>query len=75
MIEGHTDASGRNDANLTLSQQRADAVMQALVTRGLDANRLFTQGFGSAQPIATNETSAGRAQNRRIEMRIMNPSE
>lgn len=70
LIEGHTDASGRAEANQTLSAARADAVRQALITRGLPAARLQAQGFGSSQPVAGNDAEDGRARNRRIEFRV-----
>lgn len=65
-IEGHTDSDGEARANLALSVSRAEAVANALVMRGILADRLYVLGFGEAQPIADNSTSAGKAQNRRI---------
>jgi outer membrane protein OmpA-like peptidoglycan-associated protein len=67
-IEGHTDASGGDAQNLPLSQHRADAVKAYLVNAGITADRLIAKGFGSSQPLAGNETSTGRAQNRRVEL-------
>jgi outer membrane protein OmpA-like peptidoglycan-associated protein len=67
-IEGHTDASGGDAQNLPLSQRRADAVKAYLVTAGITADRLTAKGFGSSKPLAGNETSTGRAQNRRVEL-------
>jgi len=75
MIEGHTDSSGLPSANLTLSRDRAASVSEALFNRGIEGNRLFIRGFGADRPIANNETRAGRAKNRRIEMRILGPVE
>jgi len=69
-IEGYTDSQGNPDSNITLSKQRADAVMSRLVSQGIDAGRITTQGFGAANPIGDNETTEGRAQNRRIEVVI-----
>lgn len=69
-IEGYTDSRGNPDSNITLSQQRADAVMNRLIAEGIAAARLATKGFGAANPIGDNETSEGRAQNRRIEVVI-----
>jgi OOP family OmpA-OmpF porin len=66
-IGGHTDAQGSKDLNLRLSQARAEAVFQALVGRGVPPDRLVARGFGEEVPIASNETDAGRARNRRIE--------
>jgi outer membrane protein OmpA-like peptidoglycan-associated protein len=68
-IEGYTDSNGDAAMNQALSQARADAVRDALIARGLTAERLVAQGFGAQKPIATNDTPAGRAANRRIELR------
>lgn len=67
-IEGYTDSRGNADANQALSLQRADAVKARLLQSGIAAERISSQGFGAANPIADNETSEGRAQNRRIEV-------
>lgn len=68
-IAGHTDAIGGDAANLDLSGRRADAVRTALVQRfKIDASRLATTGYGESQPVDTNETPQGRAQNRRVEL-------
>lgn len=67
-IEGHTDAVGSNEHNLTLSQQRADSVKANLVTGGVDESRLKTAGFGESKPVADNDAELGRAQNRRVEL-------
>jgi len=66
-IGGHTDNTGNADHNLTLSQQRADAVKEQLVKMGIDASRLTTKGYGDTKPIDTNDTPEGRANNRRVE--------
>lgn len=73
-IEGHTDNEGRDAFNTTLSLRRAEAVRTALVRRGIEASRLVAEGFGAGRPVATNETEAGRARNRRIEIRAAGAS-
>lgn len=73
-IEGHTDNVGRDAFNTTLSLRRAEAVRTALIRRGVDADRLVAEGFGAARPVADNETDAGRARNRRIEIRAAGAS-
>ena len=67
-VEGYTDNTGNAEKNITLSKQRADAVQQRLVAAGIAANRITTQGFGAANPVADNGTAEGRAKNRRIEV-------
>ena len=66
-IDGHTDSDGSADANIKLSQQRADAVKAKLIELGVEASRLTTSGFGESKPIGTNDTSEGKANNRRVE--------
>jgi outer membrane protein OmpA-like peptidoglycan-associated protein len=66
-IQGYTDSVGDEGANLRLSTRRAEAVMADLVARGIDPGRLRVRGFGEAHPVASNDTAAGRALNRRIE--------
>ena len=66
-IEGHTDSDGDDKANLTLSQQRAEAVKKALVERKIDDTRLSTLGFGESKPVGNNSTPEGKANNRRVE--------
>ena len=71
LIEGHTDANGSDSANLILSQDRADAVKQYLVSQfGTNAEKVSSIGYGEARPVATNETAQGRARNRRIDLVI-----
>ena len=67
-IEGHTDSSGGDAHNQQLSQKRADAVKNYLVTAGIDAARLTTAGLGATMPVAGNDTESGRASNRRVEL-------
>lgn len=66
-IDGHTDNSGSAPHNLTLSQQRADAVKAQLVSMGISADRLTTKGYGDTKPMASNDTQDGKANNRRVE--------
>ena len=69
-VAGHTDNVGSASSNQTLSQQRADAVRQYLVGKGVPAGQLTAAGFGASQPIAANDAPEGRAQNRRIEFNV-----
>jgi outer membrane protein OmpA-like peptidoglycan-associated protein len=73
-IEGHTDSMGSENTNQMLSESRANAVKAALVAKGIAAERIVSVGKGEAVPVASNETSAGRQQNRRVEIIISNPS-
>lgn len=68
---GHTDSVGTDAYNQKLSIRRADAVKAYLVNAGIDANRVYTEGKGEAQPVADNKTAAGRAQNRRVEIEVV----
>ena len=70
-ITGHTDAVGSDAANMKLSIGRAKAVRANLITRGIDADRIEYDGKGKTEPIATNDTEEGRAQNRRVEFEII----
>lgn len=70
-IGGHTDAQGSDAANQKLSQRRADSVRAYLLGKGVEGERLTAVGYGEAQPIATNDTPAGRAENRRVEFKIV----
>jgi outer membrane protein OmpA-like peptidoglycan-associated protein len=69
-IEGHTDSVGSETYNMDLSVRRATAVKDLLVQRGVASTRLETVGFGETMPIASNDTEAGRLQNRRVEIKI-----
>ena len=66
-IDGYTDNSGQAAHNLTLSQERADAVKDELIKLGIDPSRLTAKGFGDTKPISDNNTSEGKANNRRVE--------
>jgi len=70
-IGGHTDSQGREEMNQSLSQQRADAVLNALMDRRVLTGRITSIGYGETQPIADNETEEGREANRRIEFRLV----
>jgi len=69
-INGHTDSQGVASKNLELSQKRAESVKNYLVKSGVEASRLTAKGFGQTTPVADNATSAGRAQNRRVEFKV-----
>jgi iron complex outermembrane receptor protein len=69
-IEGHTDNVGAEKTNLKLSQARANAVKSYIVKKGIAANRVTATGFGSSQPMADNATAAGKAQNRRVVLKL-----
>lgn len=70
-ISGHTDNSGDEMANQALSENRAKAVYEYLVSKGVDSNRLAFKGYGSTIPIADNQTNEGREKNRRVEIKIL----
>ena len=74
-IEGHTDSTGAEAENMTLSRNRAYAVRNALIARNVNPQRLISEGYGASRPIAANTTPAGRARNRRIEIRVVRASE
>lgn len=73
-IQGYTDSVGSEDYNLGLSQRRADSVRSYLVGQGIGSGRLVTSGKGMSSPVAGNDTSSGRQQNRRVEVIITNPA-
>lgn len=70
-VFGHTDNVGSTAVNQRLSEQRAEAVAQSLQSFGVPRARMKTQGFGYSQPVASNDTEEGRAQNRRVEVRVI----
>jgi outer membrane protein OmpA-like peptidoglycan-associated protein len=70
VVEGHTDAIGTDEYNQTLSIKRAEAVYQYLVNKGVPPELMRTEGYGESRPVADNETDSGRAQNRRVELRV-----
>ncbi|APR77214.1 outer membrane protein OmpA [Minicystis rosea] len=70
-VGGHTDNRGAAERNMTLSQQRAESVVAALVKRGIDKGRLTANGYGPTRPIMANLTTMGRQKNRRVEFRIL----
>jgi outer membrane protein OmpA-like peptidoglycan-associated protein len=70
-IEGHTDNTGTDDYNLTLSEQRAQSVVYYLVEKGIDQERLEWIGYGASRPIAENNTVEGKAKNRRTEIVVL----
>jgi outer membrane protein OmpA-like peptidoglycan-associated protein len=74
-IIGHTDATGNDAANLALSRDRANATRDYLASRGVQASRMMTDGRGEREPVASNDTDAGRARNRRVEIFVQeNPA-
>lgn len=72
MIEGHTSTDGSYNANMILSEQRAEKVKSYLELKGIDASRLTAKGFGPTQPISSGKTAAEKSQNRRVELKLSN---
>jgi OOP family OmpA-OmpF porin len=70
LVKGHTDSVGSEAFNQQLSQRRADSVAAFLVSQGVAADKIKTEGFGESQPVADNATDEGRAQNRRVEILV-----
>lgn len=71
-ISAHTDSKGSDDYNLSLSQKRAESVVNYLVQQGVDPSRLTARGYGESLPVADNATDEGAAKNRRVEMKVLN---
>jgi outer membrane protein OmpA-like peptidoglycan-associated protein len=69
-VNGYTDNTGKPELNQTLSEQRAKVCADYLISKGIDASRVSSAGFGSSNPIADNKTPAGRALNRRTEFKL-----
>ena len=67
-VEGHTDSVGSDAYNQKLSERRAQAAVDYLVSKGVDASRLQPTGYGESKPVASNDTAEGRAQNRRVDL-------
>jgi OOP family OmpA-OmpF porin len=75
-LQGHTDSSGSDEYNLKLSERRANAVREYLISQGVSSQQLLARGYGETQPIADNSTAEGRAQNRRVVMKVLeNPGD
>jgi OmpA-OmpF porin, OOP family len=70
-VEGHTDAVGSDSYNMDLSRRRAESVVNYLVSKGVDRNRLEIVPLGESTPIASNDTPEGRAMNRRVEIKLI----
>jgi len=70
-ISGHTDNVGKDDYNMTLSENRAKSVRQWLIDKGINTQRIVAKGYGKTKPIADNSTEEGRQQNRRTEFKII----
>ena len=68
---GHTDSVGSDAYNQKLSLRRAEAVKAYMVSKGIEANRVYTEGKGEKQPVADNKTAEGRAKNRRVEIEVV----
>jgi outer membrane protein OmpA-like peptidoglycan-associated protein len=71
VIEGHTDWTGPEEYNQSLSENRAEAVKKYMAENGVDESRLSTVGYGESQPVAPNDTRDGRARNRRVELKVL----
>jgi OOP family OmpA-OmpF porin len=74
-VEGHTDAIGSDQYNQQLSLRRAEAVFRYLVNHGIPPERMEVIGYGKRHPVASNDTDSGRAQNRRVELRVVSQTQ
>ena len=72
VVEGHTDGIGSEGFNQTLSEERAESILTFLTSNGVAASRLTAKGYGESSPIASNSTEAGRAMNRRVDVKLAN---
>ena len=70
-MSAHTDAKGSDEYNFKLSDNRARSVMEYIISKGIDASRITSKGYGESKPVATNETDEGRQLNRRVEFTIL----
>ena len=70
-IDGHTDGAGENDYSISLSVMRAEKIKKLMVKYGISENRIITKGFGSTMPVASNKSEKGRAENRRVELKLV----
>jgi outer membrane protein OmpA-like peptidoglycan-associated protein len=70
LVKGHTDSTGSERYNQELSERRAKSVMNYFISRGVSVQRITAIGFGETMPVASNETTGGREQNRRVEIEI-----
>lgn len=70
IVEGHTDSIGRDEYNQNLSERRAESVKKELEKNGIDGTKIKSVGYGKTRPIADNKTKEGRAQNRRVEIKV-----
>jgi OmpA-OmpF porin, OOP family len=75
LVEGHTDSTAPDSYNLALSQRRANAVEEFLITQGVEPTRIVATGYGEQLPIASNDTAAGRQANRRVELVVLDAGE
>jgi outer membrane protein OmpA-like peptidoglycan-associated protein len=73
-VEGHTDNVGSDDYNQRLSEQRGEAVRDFLTSQGMSSSSITTRGLGEGQPVASNDSAAGRQQNRRVELVVSGAS-
>ncbi len=71
-VAGYTDSDGSDQSNLNLSQDRSDAVKKYLISKGIDASRIISKGYGETNPVADNNSASGKGLNRRTEIHILN---